>query len=138
MVKHPTYIRQSLQIRERCGFESRQVYQFAIVLITCLLISRLQMLETSLQKSVWPNMITIRILLFVLIVQEMKTSEFKNAKQWEFLKKNPRYRFPGQSLNKCFGQPKESVIHRVETTNNKTVLYYKSAIKPCVGVRNQQ
>ncbi len=27
MVKHPTYIRQSLQIRERCGFESRPDYQ---------------------------------------------------------------------------------------------------------------
>ena len=27
MVKHPAYIRHSLQIRERCGFESRQDYQ---------------------------------------------------------------------------------------------------------------
>jgi len=55
-----------------------------------------------------------------------------NVEQWEFLKKNPRYRFPGQSLNKCFGKEKESVIHRVVTTNNKTVFYYKNSIKPCV------
>ena len=25
----------------------------------------------------------------------------------DFLKHNPRYRFPGQSLNKCFGKPRE-------------------------------
>ena len=56
----------------------------------------------------------------------------KQSEQWEFVKANPRYRFPGQSLNKCFGRPKESVVHRVETTNNKTVFYYKNSIKPCV------
>ena len=25
----------------------------------------------------------------------------------DFLKHNPRYRFPGQSLNRCFGKPRE-------------------------------
>jgi len=25
----------------------------------------------------------------------------------DFLKHNPRYRYPGQSLNKCFGKPRE-------------------------------
>ena len=56
----------------------------------------------------------------------------QNAKQWEFLKKNPRYRFPGQSLNKCFGKPKESGIHRVVSTKDKTIAYYKNSVEPCI------
>jgi len=32
----------------------------------------------------------------------VKLAEFR-----DFLKHNPRYRFPGQSLNKCWGKPRE-------------------------------
>ena len=31
----------------------------------------------------------------------------KLAELRDFLKHNPRYRFPGQSLNKCWGKPRE-------------------------------
>jgi hypothetical protein len=31
----------------------------------------------------------------------------KLAEMRDFLKHNPRYRFPGQSLNKCWGKPRE-------------------------------
>ena len=31
----------------------------------------------------------------------------KNAELKDFLKHNPRYRVPGQSLNKCWGKPRE-------------------------------
>ena len=55
-----------------------------------------------------------------------------NAEQWEFLKKNPRYRFPGQSLNECFGKERELLVDRVETTTDKVVVYYKKSVKPCI------
>ena len=42
------------------------------------------------------------------------TNKFVNARQKRkyeelraFLKANPRYRFPGQSLNRCWGKPRE-------------------------------
>ena len=133
MVKHPTYIRQSLQIRERCGFESRQVYQFAIVLITCLLISTVADARNFIAKKCMAEHDNYSDIAFCIDSTRNENIRKANAKQWEFLKKNPRYRFPGQSLNKCFGMPKESVIHRVETTNDKTVLYYKNSIRPCVS-----
>ena len=50
----------------------------------------------------------------------------------EFLKKNPRYRFPGQSLNECFGKERELLVDRVETTTDKVVVYYKKSVKPCI------
>ena len=56
----------------------------------------------------------------------------KNAEQWEVLKANPRYRFPGRSWDKCFGQEKELVVDRVETTKDKVVVHYKKSIKPCI------
>ena len=31
----------------------------------------------------------------------------ERAELRDFLKHNPRYRFPGQSLNKCWGKPRE-------------------------------
>ena len=84
MVKHPAYTRQSLQIRERCGFESRRSIQLVIVLITCLLISTVADARNFIAKSVWLNMITIQILLFALIVHEMRILEFEMQNSGSF------------------------------------------------------
>ena len=35
-------------------------------------------------------------------IQKAEYAELRN-----FLKHNPRYRYPGQSMNKCFGKPRE-------------------------------
>lgn len=47
------------------------------------------------------------------------TSKYVNARQAaelaelrDFLKHNPRYRYPGQSLNRCFGKPREMPFER--------------------------
>jgi hypothetical protein len=37
----------------------------------------------------------------------VKIEEAKRAEIRDFLKHNPRYRYPGQSLNRCFGKPRE-------------------------------
>ena len=37
----------------------------------------------------------------------VKIEEAERAELRDFLKHNPRYRYPGQSLNKCFGKPRE-------------------------------
>ena len=132
MVKHPTYIRQSLQNRERCGFESRQVYHFAIVLITCLLISTVANANNIIAKKCFAKFERLTDVAYCIDSTRNENIRIKNAKQWEFLKENPEYRFPGQSLNKCFARPKESVIHRVVSTKNKTVVYYKNSVKPCI------
>lgn len=56
----------------------------------------------------------------------------KEAEIWEFLKANPRYRVPGQSLNKCFGRPKERALARLETkADGSTMAYYKDKVKEC-------
>ena len=41
--------------------------------------------------------------------QQWKVGEIKKeyAELRDFLKHNPRYRFPGQSLNRCWGKPRE-------------------------------
>lgn len=36
-----------------------------------------------------------------------KKNEEELAELRDFLNHNPRYRFPGQSLNRCFGKPRE-------------------------------
>ena len=51
---------------------------------------------------------------------------------WEFVKANPEYRFPGQSLNKCFAKPEEIAIKRVEHTSDGMIVYYKESINPCI------
>jgi hypothetical protein len=48
-----------------------------------------------------------------------------------FLKANPRYMYPGQSLNKCFGKPREFAFESVEQTGTKFIARYKEFIKPC-------
>jgi hypothetical protein len=61
---------------------------------------------------------------------EMRRQE--QATLWEFLKANPRYRVPGQSLNKCFGRPKERALDRFETkSDGSTMAYYKDKIVEC-------
>ena len=42
----------------------------------------------------------------------------------QFLKENPRYRFGGQSLNKCFGKPKRIILDKIEEKANGDVTYY--------------
>ena len=51
---------------------------------------------------------------------------------WELVKANPEYRFPGQSLNKCFAKPEEIAIKRVEHTSDGMIVYYKESINPCI------
>ena len=54
------------------------------------------------------------------------------SEQWEFIKANPQYRFPGQSLNKCFGRPKERALAKLETkADGSTMAYYKDKIVEC-------
>ena len=47
--------------------------------------------------------------------QQWKTGEMKKeyAELRDFLKHNPRYRFPGQSMNKCWGKPREMPFESV-------------------------
>jgi hypothetical protein len=47
--------------------------------------------------------------------QQWKTSEIKKeyAELRDFLKHNPRYRVPGQSMNKCWGKPREMPFESV-------------------------
>ena len=57
----------------------------------------------------------------------------KEAELWEFLKANPRYRVPGQSLNKCYGRPKERALAKLETApNGSTTAYYKDKLAECL------
>jgi hypothetical protein len=61
---------------------------------------------------------------------EMRRQE--QAELWEFLKENPRYRFAGQSWNKCFGKPKERALIKLETKNDgSTTAYYKDKVVEC-------
>lgn len=62
--------------------------------------------------------------------------DIKTAELRQFLKDNSRYRFPGQSWNKCFGKPKELGVSKVETTPFATTVYYKEYIKTCIDVEN--
>ena len=88
MVKHPTYIRQSLQIRERCGFESRRIYQFAIVLITCLLISTVADARNLIAKKCLQHLKDYSDIAFCIDSTRNENIRIKNAKQWEFLKES--------------------------------------------------
>ena len=47
--------------------------------------------------------------------QQWKTGEMKKeyAELRDFLKHNPRYRVPGQSMNKCWGKPREMPFESV-------------------------
>jgi len=49
----------------------------------------------------------------------------------QFLKENPRYRFPGQSWNKCFGKKKENAVAAFEQGKDSVTVYYKKYIETC-------
>jgi len=51
----------------------------------------------------------------------------------EFLRENPRYRFPGQSWNKCFGKPREFAFESLEQVGDKVIVVYKKFLAPCEG-----
>lgn len=63
---------------------------------------------------------------------EKREAELKVLR--EFLRKNPRYKFPGQSWNKCFGMARENAITHVEHTRDKVVVYYKKYIETCLDL----
>lgn len=49
-----------------------------------------------------------------------------------FLDENPRYRYPGQSLNKCFGKKRKVVISEVEYKKNGSIIIrYPEYFLPC-------
>lgn len=71
---------------------------------------------------------------FAACVNDQKGQERRQREQelWEFLEENPGYRVPGQSLNKCYGKPKERALDRIETKQDGTVIaYYKEQITEC-------
>ena len=80
------------------------------------------------------NTTSKNMMLFASCISEMKSDSLrqKNAEQWEFIKDNPEYRFPGQSLNKCFAKPRETIVKRVEQNKNGMVVYYKDKTNPCL------
>ena len=90
-VKHPAYTRHSLQIRERCGFESRQVYQFifAIALfISTPTIANVQ--SNTIIHECFAKFDTYMKVANCITVTRNEIQRKKNAEQWEFLKANPR------------------------------------------------
>lgn len=71
---------------------------------------------------------------FASCVNDIKSAVRKQEERelWDFLEANPRYRVPGQSLNKCFGKPKERALDRIETgPDGSTTAYYKDKIVQC-------
>ena len=71
---------------------------------------------------------------FAACIDEISNSMNRQKEEnlWEFLKKNPRYRFPGQSWNKCFNRPKERALASLETRpDGSTMAYYKDKIVEC-------
>lgn len=59
----------------------------------------------------------------------------KEANLRDFIKANPRYRYPGQSLNRCFGKDKEmpfkSVNSSIGPNGWEVTVTYKDRIKKC-------
>lgn len=59
----------------------------------------------------------------------------KHANLRDFIKANPRYRYPGQSLNRCFGKDKEmpfkSVNSSIGPNGWEVTVTYKDRIKKC-------
>jgi len=60
-------------------------------------------------------------------INQAKTAELK-----DFLKHNPRYRVPGQSLNRCFGKPREMPFEKssleVGPNGVKAQVWYKDKL----------
>jgi hypothetical protein len=77
---------------------------------------------------------TESMMAFAACVSKMRGEVFHQREReiWEFIEANPRYRVPGQSLNKCFGRPKERALDRFETkSDGSTMAYYKDKIVEC-------
>jgi hypothetical protein len=71
---------------------------------------------------------------FATCISELRGNQRRSQQLelWGFLEANPRYRVPGQSLNKCFGRPKERALARLETkADGSTMAYYKDKIVEC-------
>ena len=71
---------------------------------------------------------------FASCVNDIKSAVRRQEEReiWDFIKANPRYRVPGQSMNKCFGKPKERALDRIETgPDGSTTAYYKDKIVEC-------
>jgi len=63
---------------------------------------------------------------------EAENTRKKNEELRAFLKENPRYRYPGQSLNKCFGKKRKVLISEVEhKANGDIIIRYPEYISPC-------
>lgn len=64
------------------------------------------------------------------------TQQQQLAELRDFLKHNPRYRYPGQSNNRCFGKPREQAFESVSGTAGTwgydiTVKYKDKMPQPC-------
>lgn len=61
-----------------------------------------------------------------------KANEIKRAELRDFLKHNPRYRVPGQSLNRCWGKPRvmpfESSYIKVGPNGMEAGVNYKDTL----------
>jgi hypothetical protein len=55
----------------------------------------------------------------------------EQAELRDFLILNPRYRYPGQSLNKCFSNGKARGIAKVIKTDSSITVYYKPKVDLC-------
>lgn len=70
---------------------------------------------------------------FQNIIASERKEELKELR--DFLKHNPRYRYPGQSLNKCFGKPKEMPFEKSTLTvgpnGMEAKVWYKDKIQNC-------
>lgn len=55
-------------------------------------------------------------------LREIKTNLDREELR-DFLKHNPRYKFPGQSLNKCFGKPREMPFEQATFSTSPYGMY---------------
>jgi hypothetical protein len=66
----------------------------------------------------------------------VRQNQIKLANLRQFLKDNPRYRYPGQSDNRCFGKPREMAFEHINGSAGawgwNVNIKYKDVIKPCI------
>ncbi len=66
----------------------------------------------------------------------IKTEEEHLKELIDFLAHNPRYRYPGQSNNRCFGKPREqgveTITSKTTATGTEVLIIYKDIMpQPC-------